>query len=59
VGKALLEHLHHHRRSGLLRFADKQMEMFRHHYVAEHDKAVPSPDFFQQFEQQIATAGGA
>jgi hypothetical protein len=59
VGKALLQHLHHHRRRGILRFANQQMEVFRHDYIAEHDKAVASPYFFQKVEQQVAAAGDA
>jgi len=42
-----------------LRFADQQMEVFRHDHVAEHNKAVALPDFFQKVEQQVATAGSA
>ena len=59
MGEALLQHLHHDRRRGLLRFADQQMEVLGHDHVAEHDKAMASPDFFQKLEQQVATAGGA
>jgi hypothetical protein len=59
VGKALLQHLHHDRRRSLLRFADEQMEVFRHDHVSEHNKAVALPDFFQKVEEQVATIGGA
>jgi len=59
VSEALLEYLHHNRRSRHLRFADQHMKVLRHEHEAEHDKAMASPDFFQEFEQQIAVVRGA
>ena len=59
AGKALLEYLHHGRWRPLLRFADQQMEVFRHHYISDHDKTVAAAHLLEDFEKQGSTGGSS
>ncbi len=59
VRKALLEYLHHRRWRPLLRLADQQIEVLRHHYTSDHDKTVPEAHLFEDFEKQGSTGGGS
>ena len=43
----LFEHLHHRRGRAPLRFADQQMNVFWHDYVAHHHERVSLPNFFK------------
>ena len=59
VREALLQHLHHGRWRALLRFADQQMEVLRHHHISDYDKTVAAADLLESFEKQASTGGGS
>ena len=59
VREALLQHLHHGRWSALLRLADQQMEVFRHHDISDHYKTVAAADLFENFQKQASTGGSS
>ena len=59
VREALLQHLHHGRWRALLRLADQQMEVFRHHDISDYDKTVAAADLLEGFEKQASTGGGS
>jgi hypothetical protein len=59
ASKVLLEYLHHRRWRPLLRLADQQMEVFRHHYISDHDKTVAAAYLLEDFEKQGSTGGSS
>ena len=54
AGDALLQHLHHGRRSAHPRLADEQMNMFGHHHVAEQREIVSVAHVGQDTQKQRA-----
>ena len=59
TGRALLQHLHHRRRSPYLRLGDEQVNMFWHHHVSHHHKAITLARLFQNREGAVAAGRGA
>jgi hypothetical protein len=51
--KALLENLHDNRGIALLRLADQQMKMPRHHDVSHHGKLIAEAHLLKRPEKQI------
>lgn len=51
----LLYQLHHFGGVSYLRFADQEMKVIGHYYVAEYDEAMALAYFFQDGYEQIAT----
>src|SRR5215472_884150 len=54
--KPLLQDFHHHGRIAFLRYAEQQMKMFGHHYVAYDHELVPLSCLFENLEKQVALA---
>ena len=50
---SLLQHLHHHRRIRLLRLPNQQMNVLRHHDVADDDEPIPPPHFIKNDQKRI------
>ena len=59
AGNTLFENLHGHSDSSLSGLADQQMEVLRHDDVTPDDKLIFLSDFLQDFQEQIAAAGGS
>src|SRR5262249_31001730 len=55
-GKSLFDSLHHARRISLLRFADQQVNVLRHDYVAYDDESVTLPDRLEHCKKQVTAA---
>jgi hypothetical protein len=55
--ESLLENLHDNRGIALLRFADQEMKMLRHHDIAHHGKLIPEATLLQCLEKQIPASG--
>ena len=51
----LLNQLHYWGWISDLRFADQEMKVIRHYYVAEYNETIALPYFFQDGYEQIAT----
>jgi hypothetical protein len=56
VGKSLFQYLQHFRRVALPRFADEQVDVFRHDHVAEQPEFVPRTHLVEYFYKPIACA---
>ena len=54
--KSLFDSLHDFRRIALLRFTDQQVNVVRHHDIADHDELIPLPYSFEHFQKQVAAA---
>src|SRR5436190_9726480 len=52
--KALLHSLHYYRRIAPFRFSDQQMNVLRHHYVADHHESIAPPHLLQHPQKQFA-----
>lgn len=59
ASKSDLDGLHHHRRISALRFADQQVNMFRHDHIANDHKNVSFTHGFQHQKKKVAAASGA
>src|SRR5580692_8418773 len=55
--EADLERLHHGGRILLLRFADEQVNMLRHHHVAGQHERIPLAHLLEHGQKKIATSG--
>ena len=42
---------------GSFRFAEQQMNLFRHHHAASHDEAIALSHLFQNAQEQITPRG--
>ena len=51
---ALLENLHDSPDTSVVGLADKQMNVLRHHHVANYLEFVFVPDFFKDLEEKIS-----
>ena len=49
----LFDRLHDPGRIILLRFADQQMNVLRHDYIADHDEAIALPNLFEDAQEKI------
>ena len=52
---ALLQYLHYPGGIAPLRFADQQMDVFRHYHVPDHHEPVAAPDFLQNAQEHVAS----
>jgi len=56
LGHALLQHLQHRRRRRLLRLADQQVHVIRHHHISRKQKSVFPSHLAKFFYKQISRA---
>jgi hypothetical protein len=48
-----LQHLHHHRRIRLLRLADQQVHVLRHHHIPDDCEPIAPPHFIKNDQKRI------
>ena len=59
AGEAVFDDFHHEGRIADVGLGDQQMKMLRHDDVAVNNEAILAAGFLEDFEEQVATEGGA
>ena len=54
----LFQHLHHHRRISLFRFADHEMKMLGHDHIADHVETISCEHMIQHVHENVPRPGG-
>jgi hypothetical protein len=55
----LLQNLHGHGNASFVRLSDEQVDMLRHHHVANHLEFIFLTDFFKDIQEQVSPRSGA
>jgi hypothetical protein len=58
-GYALLQDLHRETNISVVRLANEDVEMLRHHHITDDNEFIPLANFFKDFQEQISSRGRA